>query len=102
MHIFDIMSTLEEIKKVLAQNRVALFSKYPLESMAIFGSVSREETDYDSDVDILVAFNSPIGIGFIKLANELEHYLGRKVDLVSRGGIKEYYFDAIKSDLIYV
>ncbi len=79
-----------------------LLQKYPIKKMAIFGSVSRGEDTPESDVDILVEFSRPEAIGFIHLAYELEELLQRKVDLVSRGGIKPKYFKAIKPDLIYV
>ena len=36
------------------------------------------------------------------LDSELENIVGFKVDLVSRNGIKEKYFQTINSDLIYV
>ena len=96
------MNRIDQIKRILGQHKKDIFSRYPLESMAIFGSVSRNEESEDSDVDIMVSFHSPIGMGFITLANELEKYLDLKVDLVSKGGIKDYYFEAIKDDLIYV
>jgi predicted nucleotidyltransferase len=53
-------------------------------------------------VDIIVEFNDKIGIKFIDLADDIENYIGLKVDLVSRNGIKKRYLDAIKSELIYV
>lgn len=49
-----------------------LIKKYPLESIGIFGSFSRNEQTQDNDVDILVEFDQPIGIEFIDLAEELE------------------------------
>jgi predicted nucleotidyltransferase len=70
--------------------------------LAIFGSYSRNEQNEKSDLDILVEFDNKIGMGFIDLADELENSLHLKVDLVSKKGIKERYFQAIKSDLIYV
>jgi hypothetical protein len=70
--------------------------------MAIFGSYSRNEQDKNSDLDIVVEFNDKIGIRFIDLAEELEKLIGFKVDLVSRKGIKEKYFQRIKEDLTYV
>ena len=70
--------------------------------MAIFGSYSRNEQDKNSDLDIVVEFNDKIGIRFIDLAEELEKLIGFKVDLVSRKGIKEKYFERIKEDLTYV
>jgi predicted nucleotidyltransferase len=53
-------------------------------------------------VDILLEFNDKIGIKFIDLADDIESYVGLKVDLVSRNGIKQRYLDVIKSELIYV
>ena len=96
------MKNLTEIKDKIALNRIALFNKYPIQSLAIFGSFSRKEQTESSDLDILVEFKENIGIKFIDLADELEQLLGIKVDLVSKKGIKEKYLRAIENDLIYV
>jgi len=39
---------------------------------------------------------------FLRFATELEKELGMKVDLVSFGGIKDRYLEAIRNDLIDV
>lgn len=96
------MKTLAEVQAILLDHKIQLFEKYPLKSMAIFGSFSRKEQNANSDVDILVEFNDKIGIEFIDLADDIEGYIGLKVDLVSRNGIKQRYLDAIKSELVYV
>ncbi|MCK5103047.1 MAG: nucleotidyltransferase family protein [Cyclobacteriaceae bacterium] len=96
------MRTLNDIKKSLGERKELLFKKYPIKSMAIFGSYSKNEQSEDSDLDLMVEFNEKIGIRFIDLADEIESYIGFKVDLVSRKGIKDRYFQSIKSDLIYV
>lgn len=90
-----ILSKLTEAKSELSRN-------YPISSMAIFGSVSRGEDKSDSDVDILVEFSYPAGMQFIHLAYDLERILQKKVDLVSKNGIKKSYFEEIQPDLIYV
>lgn len=79
-----------------------LKERYPIASMALFGSYARNEQTPTSDVDIMVEFDGKIGVKFIDLANELEKALGIKVDLVSKKGIKEQYLNTILSDLIYV
>jgi predicted nucleotidyltransferase len=96
------MRTLEDIKLTLSDHKQHLFNDYPLKSMAIFGSYSRKEQDEKSDLDIIVEFKDKIGIRFVDLAEEIENLIGFKVDLVSRNGIKEKYFQTINSDLIYV
>jgi predicted nucleotidyltransferase len=96
------MKNLEEIKAKLRSNKKLLFSEYPLKSLAIFGSFSRNENRPDSDIDLLVDFSKPIGICFIDLADEIESLLNVSVDLVSRNGIKEKYYKVIQEDLIHV
>lgn len=96
------MKTLQEVKKTLQSHKYRLFDEYPLQSIAIFGSYARMEQKETSDVDILVEFSDKIGVRFIDLAEDLEAIIGTKVDLLSRKGIKEKYFRAINSDLIYV
>jgi len=96
------MTRLEQVKAVLEDMMDSLVARYPIESLAIFGSVARGDDVAGSDVDIVVEFNDRIGIGFIRLADEIEEHLGCHVDLVSRGGIKQRYWDHIKKDLVYV
>jgi len=96
------MKSLQEIKSTLGEHKDHLYSNYPIKSMAIFGSYSRNEQNRNSDLDIVVEFNDKIGIRFVDLANELESLIGSKVDLVSKNGIKDGYYQSISPDLIYV
>lgn len=96
------METTQNITDKLSQLKVLLKERYPIASMALFGSYARNEQTPTSDVDIMVEFDGKIGVKFIDLANELEKALGIKVDLVSKKGIKEQYLNTILSDLIYV
>jgi predicted nucleotidyltransferase len=96
------MKTLHEIKSILEKEKINLFQKYPIKSLGIFGSYVRDEQTSLSGMDLLVEFDDKIGSRFIDLAEELVDLLGVKVDLVSRNGIKEKYFQAIKEDLAYV
>ena len=96
------MKTLSEIELTLGKHKQHLFSEYPIKSLAIFGSYARSEQKEESDLDLLVEFNDRIGLRFIDLAEELENLIGFKVDLVSRKGIKDKYYQKIQSDLTYV
>lgn len=96
------MKTLRDIELTLGKHKQHLFSEYPIKSLAIFGSYARREQKEESDLDLLVEFNDKIGLRFVDLAEELEQLIGFKVDLVSRKGIKDKYYQKIQSDLTYV
>ena len=76
--------------------------RYPISSMGLFGSIVRDDFTDNSDIDIIVEFNGAIGIEFVTLAEDIERKLNRKVDLVSRGGIKQKYLKAIEPQIVYV
>lgn len=96
------MKSLDNIRGVLTANKARLFEKYHLSLLAIFGSYTRNQQTSNSDIDIMVEFDQPIGIGFIDLALELELLLSQKVDLVSKNGIKPKYLQSISQELHYV
>ena len=65
--------------------------RYGVKELAVFGSAVRGELRPESDIDILVEFQSDTRIGllgFASLSEELESVLGRKVDLVTKQGLK--------------
>ncbi len=96
------MQTQQEIKTKLSELKPILQQKYPVASIALFGSYARNEQTEDSDVDIMIELNGKMGIEFFRMADEIEDYLGIKTDVASRNGIKPRYFEFIKPDLIYV
>lgn len=64
-------------------------SGFRIKSLAIFGSVARDEARPDSDVDILVEFDGPATFDrYMELKLFLEDLLGRPVDLVTRKGVR--------------
>ncbi len=91
----------KNIISTLQDNLVLLKEKYPLESIGLFGSYSRNEQSELSDIDLIVSFTRPVGMELIDLSFELEDILKKKIDLVSTKGIKQKYFDAIKKDILY-
>lgn len=63
-----------------------LLEQFHVRSLSVFGSVVRGETKPDSDVDILVEFDSGATVGlfeFARLQRCLEQLLGRHVDLAT-------------------
>lgn len=96
------MRSIEDIRQTLTTRKAELARRFHVKDLAIFGSYSRNEQKADSDIDLLVEFDAPVGVEFIDLANYLEDLLQARVDLVSRNGIKPKYFRTIESDLKYV
>jgi predicted nucleotidyltransferase len=96
------MTELTSIKQILSQIKPELKRKFFVDSIGLCGSIVREDFTDKRDVDILVDFSKPIGIEFIDLADYIESKLRKKVDLVSRNGIKAKYFAQIESEIIYV
>lgn len=92
-------------EKVIEQLKGAkgiLFQKYPIHSLALFGSMARGDESSESDIDILVEFNQPVGFEIVDLAEELETLLKHKIDLVSKKAIKASLWPYIEKDLMYV
>lgn len=92
----------KRIKQLLAANKERLFTLYPLASLALFGSYADDTATENSDVDILVEFNQPVGFEFIDLSIELENILQKPVDLVTRQAIKPKLMPYINHQLYYV
>ena len=95
----DGMKTKDEIQATLKQEKERLFREWPIASLALFGSVARGDQGPNSDIDILVEFNGPIGWNIVALAEELESILGAKVDLIPRQGIKQRYWERISPEV---
>ncbi len=90
----------DEVLAILAGHREELRQR-GVRSLALFGSVARDEAGPESDVDLLVELERPAG--YFKLAevkSYLEAILGRKVDLVTRGGIKRQLRERILAEAI--
>ena len=96
------MEQLSEIKQVLQQLKPELSRRFHVQSLGLFGSVVRDDFSPTSDIDIIVDFDQPVGIEFIDLADYIEQRLQKKVDLVSRRGVKDKYFKAIEREIVYV
>jgi hypothetical protein len=96
------MRDLSCIKSTLAALKPELEKRFHVKSIGIFGSATRSDFTPESDVDIIVDFNQPIGIKFIDLAEFLENKLAVKVDLVTKNGIKPEYYTLIELEIVYV
>ncbi len=71
--------------------------------VGIFGSYARGEEKKNSDLDILIDFNSKINLlELIGLEQELSELLGVKVDLVTLKSVSQLLKPYIEKDLIRI
>ena len=88
--------------QILSEHKAELAQKHGVKSIAIFGSTARDEARPDSDVDILVEFERPVG--YFKLADisfYLEEKLGQEVDLATPGALRSPVRERVYKDLVY-
>ncbi|MFO8009117.1 MAG: nucleotidyltransferase family protein [Candidatus Brocadiia bacterium] len=83
------MVSKDAVLKTLGGLMDHLREHYGVKRMGLFGSVAREGAGSESDIDLLVEFERPIGFfKFLELEEFLTDRLGQKVDLVSRRALK--------------
>ncbi len=91
----------QDILAILAERRAEIESRFNVDSLAIFGSVARDEASPDSDVDILVSYREPPGIfDFLELKEYLQDLLHCRVDLVTRNGLKRQFRDRVLQEAV--
>lgn len=90
----------DDVLALLNAYRPALL-QFKVKSLLLFGSVARNETNSQSDVDLLVEFEQPVGLlNFVRLQRYLETILGRKVDLGTPDSLKEHLREAVLREAI--
>lgn len=96
------MYTLETILEKLRAYKPELQRKYPISHLGVFGSYARGEATENSDIDVAVELNGPMGLNFVAMANEIEGLFGVKVDVVPKRSIKPTYLLSVEKDILYV
>lgn len=95
------MTSAGEIQAILRECLPELRKKYGVTSIGVFGSYARGEASPDSDIDIMVEFDRPIGWELVDLADYLEARLHHTVDLVIRRSLHPLIRDAILAEVQY-
>ncbi|MBN2715694.1 MAG: nucleotidyltransferase domain-containing protein [Deltaproteobacteria bacterium] len=72
--------------------------RYPVRSLALFGSVTDDSFNVDSDVDVIIDFDESSEQNYFdcyfNLKTELEAYWNRTVDLVANKKFRNKHFEA--------
>ena len=61
-----------------------------IESVSIFGSYAKGLQKDDSDIDVLVVLNKPVGFDFLRLEYALTDKIGVKIDLIAESALSPY------------
>ena len=94
--------TRDDVLAILAANRDQ-FGRFAVRSLAIFGSVARDEATDGSDVDILVEFEEGRTLGlfeFVRLQRYLGELLGCRVDLATPEALRKEMREQILKEAI--
>jgi len=96
------MLTKKEILFKLYELKPDLHENFAVRKIGLFGSFADDAGTENSDIDILVELDRPIGWKFFSLEIYLEQILGRKIDLVTLNGLKSQIRDRILKQVEYV
>ena len=92
----------EFVLKILHQNQDEIHN-FGVKGMSLFGSVARGSARTDSDVDLLVEFNRPVGLfGLVALQNRLEELLGCPVDVGTLDSLRPSIRSQVLEECIHV
>ncbi len=94
---------LNEIERILKENKPLLKERFKVKEIGIFGSRVRGEERKRSDVDILVEFYEVVSLlDFVALERELSELIGEKVDLVMKSALKPRIGKHILREVVYI
>jgi predicted nucleotidyltransferase len=95
--------TKQELEKKLAAHRIEL-RKMGVVSLAVFGSVARNESTQQSDIDLLVDFDRDVGLFHLfEIQHRLEEIIGvPKIDLIQKGALHPALRERILSETVNV
>ncbi len=95
------MLTKDQILSKLKELKPLLYSEYSVKEIGLFGSYVSGDASEDSDIDIIIELDKPIGWKYFTLELYLEKTLGRKIDLVTKGALKEQIKQSILKQVNY-
>jgi predicted nucleotidyltransferase len=96
------MITKTEILSKLAELKPILYRDYAVKEIGLFGSYANNSNTEESDIDLLVELEKPIGWRFLTLELYLEQIFNKKIDLVSKKALKEQVKETILKQVNFV
>jgi uncharacterized protein len=87
----------------LKHHKATLASRFGVNDLALFGSISRDEARDASDIDVLVSFDGPAtSARYFGVQFYLEDLLGCSIDLVTDKALRAELRPFVERDAIHV
>jgi hypothetical protein len=95
-----------KIISILRDNISFIKNEYGVSKIGIFGSYSKNIQTDNSDIDLIIKFEKPIGLKYFELIDFLEEKLGKNVDVITEKGLEQIRIksvsDSIRNEITYV
>ena len=85
----------------LADN-AALLQKFHVRRIGLFGSYARQEQTKQSDIDLLVEFESASFDNFMNLAFAMERLFHKKIDLIMPESLSPYLKPLVEQEVAWL
>ena len=76
-----------------------LKNQFSVKKIGLFGSYAEETQSAESDIDIIIEFEKPIGLSFMDLIEYLENLFKKRIDILTSAGIKSIRNKKIADDI---
>jgi len=93
------MLTSEEVFDILRKELSFLKREFNIKKIVVFGSFAKGKPNEESDIDIVVEFETSIGLAFMDLADYLENLFNKKVNILTPEGIRSIRVEKIAQEI---
>jgi predicted nucleotidyltransferase len=95
-----------QVKQRLRDNQSYLSTEYGVTKIGLFGSYAKDTADEESDIDLVIELDRPLGFRFVEMVEYLEQLLGKPVEVLTPAGIADirvpHIAEEIKASIVYV
>lgn len=98
-------TTKDNKKQILIERIKSYLSNSPIEKAWLFGSFAREDSKFDSDIDLLIKIEESADLDlldYIGISYELEDLLERNVDVVQQGTLSKKIENIVNTEKVLI
>lgn len=99
----DKVYSIEEIKNIIHSFKDIFKNEYMVKNFYLFGSYARGDQTPESDIDILVEFDTGADLLIlVKLKKYLQNLFKKNIDIGTPAGLKPVIKDSIMKEAVYL